>query len=240
MKIRNKVALVTGSSRGIGKEIALKFAKEGAKVIVNYSTSKKEATEVFKEIEKISEGMLIECDVSDEKQVKKMVEAIMKKYGKIDILVNNAGKYTPGDEWNGPSEAWEKTLKDNLISALNVSKYVGEVFLKQKSGVIVNVASRFSTSGQYDSIAYSAAKAGIANMTQSYSKLLAPFGRANAVSSGPVNSGYWLSASKEELEQTIRSTPGKRLMEPIEIAERVLFLVSDEAKSVTGQNIMMN
>ena len=240
MKLKNKVALVTGSSRGIGKEIALLLAKEGASVVINYLTSEKEAKLVFKEIKERSDGLLIECNVSNEKEVKKMVDAVVKKFGKIDILVNNAGKYSDGDEWNGPSEAWIKTLNDNLISAMNVSKYVGQVFVKQKSGIIVNVASRFSVSGQFDSLAYAASKAGLVSITQAYSKLLAPFGRANAISPGPVNAGYWLNAPKEEVDKLMSTLRDRRLIDPKDVADRVLFLVTDESKNITGQNIMIN
>jgi 3-oxoacyl-[acyl-carrier protein] reductase len=240
MRFKDKVVLVTGSSRGIGKAIALLFAKEGAKVIVNYSKSEKEANEVLKEIKKLSDGIAIKCDVSNETEVKNMINKIIKEFGKIDILVNNVGKYSDGDEWNGTSKIWEKSIKDNIISTLNVSKYVTEIFIKQKSGAIVNISSRFSVSGQYDAIAYAASKAAIVNITQAYSKLLSNFGRANSISPGPVKAGYWLRAPKEELEQTVNSMPNKRLIEPEEIAEKVLFLASDESKDINGQNILIN
>lgn len=240
MKLKNKVALVTGSSRGIGKEVALLLAKEGAKVIVNYSKSEKEAKDVLKQVKEVSDGMMIACDVSKEKEVKKMIEEIVKKFGTVDILINNAGNYLEGDEWNGSSEAWEKTLSNNLISVMNVSKYVGEIFLRQKSGIIVNVASRYSTSGVFDSLAYSASKAGIVNVTQAYSKLLSPFCRVNAISPGPVNSGYWLRAPREELDSALAALSNRRLIEPEDVAERVLFLVTDESKTINGQNIAIN
>lgn len=237
MKLRGKVALITGSSRGIGKAIALLFAKEGAKIIVNYSKSEKEANEVLNEVKKVSEGIAIKCNVSNENQVKRMIAKIVKKFGKIDILINNAGRYTDGDEWNGISKIWEKTLNDNLISVMNVSKYAAEIFLKQKSGVIINIASRFSIFGQYDSLAYSASKAGIVNVTQAYSRLLAPFGRANAISPGPVKAGYWLRAPKEEIDLTTASLPNKRFLETEEVANLALELVSDE--KINGQNILL-
>ncbi len=238
MKLKDKVVLITGSSKGIGKATALLFAREGAKVIINYSKSEKEANEVLKEIGKISDSIVIKCDVSNESEVKKMFEKIIKKFGKLDILVNNAGVYIDGDEWNGSAEIWVETLKQNLISAMNTSKYASEIFQKQKSGVIVNIASRYSVSGKYDSLAYSASKAGIVNITQAYSKLLSPFGRANAISPGATKSGYWLRAPKEEVEANIASSPLKRLIEPEEIAKISLFLASDDSKAITGQNFL--
>jgi NAD(P)-dependent dehydrogenase (short-subunit alcohol dehydrogenase family) len=116
---------------------------------------------------------------------------------------------------------------------MNVSKYIIEVFQKQKSGVMVNIASRYSTDGQPDSLSYSASKAGVVNITQAYAKLLAPFGRANVISPNAVKAGYWLRAPKEEVE-----AQGK-LVEPDKVAEKVLFLVSDEAKDITGQNFQV-
>lgn len=235
---KDNVVLVTGSSKGIGKATALSFAKEGAKVVVNYLKSKKEAEEVVTEIKKTTDAISIKCDVSDEKQVKKMIATIMQKFGKLDILVNNVGNYIDGDEWNGSSEVWERTLKEDLISAMNTSKYAAEIFLKQKNGVIINVASRYSISGHYDAFAYAASKAGLVSITQSYAKLLAPNGRANAVSPWPVRAGYWLRASPEEFE-TIKKQPAKRLLEPQEIANAILLVASSKSK-LNGENVLVD
>ena len=239
MKFKDKVVLVTGSSKGIGKAIALAFAKEGAKVVINYNKSEKEANEVLEQINKLSSGIVIRCDVSKEKAVKDMIKSIMKNYGRIDILINNAGHYIDGDEWNGSSKIWKETFEQNIIPALNVSKYVAEVFIAQKSGAIVNISSRYSLSGVYDSIAYSASKAGIANITQAYSKLLAPFGKVNTISPSAVRAGYWLRAPKDELENQIASMPNKKLIEPEEIANLALDLCSETSKR-TGENILVD
>ena len=239
MRFKGKVVLVTGSSKGMGKATALLFAKEGAKVVIN-SRSEKEANEVVNEIKKISDAIAIKCDVSNEEQVKEMMKKIIQKFGKLDILVNNAGTYIDGDEWNGSSDIWEKTIKQNLISAMNTSKYAAEIFQKQKSGIIVNIASRYSISGQFDSLAYAASKAGIVSITQAYAKLLSPFGRANAISPGATKSGYWLRAPKEEVDVAISKMPEKRLIEPEEIANVVLFLASSESAMINGQNIFVD
>lgn len=106
--------------------------------------------------------------------------------------------------------------------------------------MIVNVASRFSFSGQFDALAYSAAKAGVVNITQSYAKLLAPFGRANAVSPGAVNTGYWLTAPKNELKETLSSIPLKKLLETEDVAKAILFLASDDARMITGHNLVVD
>lgn len=238
MALKNKIVLVTGSSRGIGKAIALLFAKKGAKVVVNYSKSEKEADEVVKEINKISEGIAIKCDVSDEKQVKIMIEKIVKKFGRLDILINNAGKYIEGDEWNGSSDIWRETLSQNLISTMSTSKYAAQIFIRQKSGAIVNISSVHSLSGQFDAIAYAASKAGLVSVTQAYAKLLFPFANVNSVSPGATRAGYWLYAPKKELNEIVSRMHNKRLIEPEEIANVVLSLFSPECSKVTGQNIV--
>lgn len=236
--MKNKTVLITGGSSGIGEATALLFAKNGANVVITYRKNKTGAEKVKKEIEKFGvEALIIKADLISEKQAKKVIEKTIKEFGKIDVLVNNAGRYINGDEWDGSSEIWIESLKQNLVTAMNVSKYAIKIFQKQKSGVIVNVSSRYSKSGQYDALSYSAAKAGIANITEAYSKLLAPYGRANAVSPSAVKTGYWLTAPKDELEKEESETP---LLKPEEVAHKILFLASDEAQNITGQNISID
>jgi meso-butanediol dehydrogenase/(S,S)-butanediol dehydrogenase/diacetyl reductase len=167
-----------------------------------------------------------------ERQARKAVEKTVKEFGKIDILVNNAGRYIDGDEWNGTAKIWIKSLEQNLVSVMSVSKYVIGVFQKQKSGVMINVSSRYSFEGQYDSLSYAAAKAGVVNITQGYAKLLAQFGgRANAVSPSAVRAGYWLTAPKEELEKK-----ENKLINPESVAQKIVFLASEDARNINGQN----
>jgi len=226
-----KTILITGGSSGIGKATALLFAKNGANIAFTYKSNKAGADEVVKAIENLGQkAIAIEADLINESEAKNVVDETIKILGKIDVLVNNAGRYIDGDEWNGSSDIWVKSLQQNLVSVMNVSKYVIEIFQKQKSGVIINVASRYSTDGQPDSLSYSASKAGVVNITQAYAKLLAPYGRANAVSPSAVKAGYWLRASEEEVE-----AQGK-LVEPEKVAEKILSLASGEAKDITGQN----
>jgi 3-oxoacyl-[acyl-carrier protein] reductase len=228
---KNKTILITGASSGIGEVTALMFAKEGANIVFTYKSNKEGADNVLAKIQELGQGALaIQADLGNENEAHEVIEKTMKEFGSIDILVNNAGRYIDGDEWKGSSDIWIKSLQQNLVSAMNVSKYVLEVFLKQQNGVMVNVASRYSTDGQFDALAYSASKAALVNITESYSKLLKPFGRANAISPGAVKVGYWLRAPQEELE-----AQGK-LIEPEDVAKKILFLASDESKDVTGQN----
>ena len=232
---KNKTVLITGGSSGIGKATALLFARNGANVVITYKENNKGAENVAREIKQIGgESLAVQADLINEHEAEKVVEETIKKFGKIDVLVNNAGRYIDGDEWNGSSDIWVKSLQQNLVSMMSVSKFVIEIFQQQKSGIMVNVASRHSINGQTDAISYAAAKAGVANITQAYAKLLTVFGgRANAVSPGAVNAGYWLSAPRDEVK-----AQGK-LIEPETIAEKILFLASDDAKNINGQNILV-
>ena len=219
----------------------MQFAKQGAKLVVNYLKSEEEVLLVADEIKQIgSDAIALQCDVFNEEQVKKMIDKIIKTFKRLDILVNNAGSYIDGDEWNGSSDIWEKTLKQDLISAMITSKYSAEIFQKQKNGIIVNIASHHSLFGQVNALAYAASKAGIVSITQAYAKLLAPFGRANSVSPGAVNAGYWLRASKEEIDDVVSKMSSKKLIEPDEIASVVLFLTSDDSARVNGQNVLVD
>ena len=241
MQFKNKVVIVTGSSSGIGASTALLFAEQGAEVVVTYKNNKKGGEVIIDKIKKIGRNcLLVKVDLTKENDAKKLIKTVIKKFNRIDILVNNAGRYIDGDEWNGNSKIWTKSLEQNLVSVMNVSKYVCEIFVKQKTGVIVNVASRFSFSGQFDALAYSAAKAGVVNITQSYAKLLAPFGRANVVSPGAVNTGYWLTAPKDELKETLSSIPLKKLLGTEDVAKAILFLASDDAQMITGHNLVVD
>lgn len=238
---KNKVVIVTGASSGIGAETALAFAKEGASVVVSYKENKRGAKETASKINAVGgEALIVQADLINEKETRKIIEATVQKFGRLDVLVNNAGRYIAGDEWNGSAEIWTKSIEQNLISVMSMSKYAIELFQKQKSGVIVNLASRFCVQGQHDALSYAAAKAGVVNITQAYAKLLALFGRANVVSPGAVNAGYWTRAPKEELEATIDESPLKKLVEIQDIAEMILFLSSDKAASITGQNIFVD
>ncbi|HBI17278.1 MAG: 3-oxoacyl-[acyl-carrier-protein] reductase [Candidatus Moranbacteria bacterium GW2011_GWF2_34_56] len=238
---KNKVIIVTGSSSGIGAETALAFAREGASVVITYKENKNGAEEVASKINLFGgKSLVIQADLINELEAKNVIEETKEKFGKLDILVNNAGRYIDGDEWDGSSEIWTKSLSQNLISVMSMSKYAIEIFQNQKSGILINMASRFSAQGQYDALSYSASRAGVVNITQAYAKLLAPFGRANAVSPGAVNTGYWLRAPKDELELTISESPLKKLVEVMDVVNLILFLASDKASSITGQNIFVD
>lgn len=238
--MQNKIILITGGSSGIGKATALLFAEKGANIAITYKNNKAGAESVVKEIQnKGRKAIAIKANLIKEKATRKAVEKTLKEFGKIDVLVNNAGRYVQGDEWDGPSEAWVASLQQNLVSMMNVAKYVIPVFQNQKSGVMINTASRHGVQGHADAVSYSAAKAGVINITQSYAELLSPFARVNSVSPSATNAGYWLTAPKEELDQVLASRPNHKLVEPETVAQKIVYLASDEAKDITGQNFLV-
>lgn len=239
--LKNKVALITGGSSGIGMFTAILFAKNGADVIITYKNNKNGAKSVVNEISKLGrKALAIKTDLAKENSAKKVINKAIKEFKKIDILVNNAGGYINGDEWGGKYSVWLESLKQNLVSTMNMSKYATNIFQKQNHGIIINVSSKHGIAGHADSISYGAAKAGIINITQSYAKLLSSFnGRANVVSPSAVNAGYWLTAPKEELEERLSRTKNHKLLDPEVVAEKILFLASDEAIDINGQNIII-
>lgn len=242
MEFKNKVVLITGSSSGIGAATAKKFASLGAKVIVNYFSSEEKAKQVEKEIkENGGEVFVIQADVSKEEDAKRLTEETIKHFGGLDILVNNAGRFSHQDDWNGPNSAWIESINTNLFSALNCSKFACEYFLQNKKGIIVNIASRFGIVGDPEAITYGAAKAGVINITKAYAKILAPFGRANCISPGPVKTGYWVTnEAKEYIDETLKTIPLGDFSELEDIVNGIRFLASDNSRMITGENISID
>lgn len=239
MKLKNKVAIVTGSSRGIGKATAILFAKEGARVVVNYKTNKVEAEKVVKIIGKAN-CLLVQADVSTETGVKKLVNATIKKFGRIDILVNNAGEIIRPGDWKSDLDTWHKTLDANLTSAWLMTKEVTPIMLKNKEGSIVNIASVYGFLGAAPVLAYTSAKGGLITLTKSFAKELAPLIRVNAVAPSNVMTDMTKGAGKELIEYFIKETPLKRIAEPTELARAILFLASDDASYITGEMLVVD
>ena len=236
MKLKDKVALITGASRGIGRATALLFAKEGAKVAVNYNRSEKEAVEVVESVKAGgSEAITVKCDVSDESQIKKMVDEVLEKFGRIDILVNNAGIVFDVPFFEKTNEQWQKTLQTNLIGTFMCMKYVGPHMVKQKYGKIVNVAS---TNGidAYDSTSadYDASKAGVIVLTKASAEIFAPFVSVNCVAPGWVDTDINKDLPKNYVKEETEKIYLKRFAKPEEIAKAILFLASDDASFITG------
>jgi len=241
MILKNKVALITGSSRGIGRATALLFAKEGAKVIVNYAKAKKDADEVVRKIKTLgSDAIAIHADVSEESAVKKMVEEGIKKFGRIDILVNNAGIVFDVPFFEKTLAQWKRTIDVNLIGVFLCTKFVSSHMLKQKSGVIVNIASTngLLKGGSPFSMDYDATKAAIINITAAMAEEFAPHIRVNSVSPGWVDTDINKDLPKDYRKSETEKILLKRWAQPEELAEVILFLASDKSSFVNASNII--
>ncbi len=242
MRFKDKVVLITGASRGIGRSTALLFAKEGAKVIVNYQKAEKEANEVVREISKIgSEAIVLKCDVSKEEEVKKMIFEGIKKFGRIDVLVNNAGIVFDVPLFEKTLDQWTKTLGVNLIGVFLCSKYVAAHMKKQKSGVIINISS---TNGidtlNTESADYDASKTGVISLTKNLASELAPNIRVNCIAPGWVGTDINKGLPKDYVAEETEHILMKRFGKPEEIAKAVLFLASEDASFITRTTLVVD
>lgn len=242
MSFKDKVVLVTGSSRGIGRSIAVKFAKEGANVIINYKHNTKEAEIITDIISSYGNKCLcIQADVAKENEVVMMIDTIIKEFGKIDIVVNNAGIAIDADFDEREVKDWQDTLNTNLIGVFLVSKYAGNYMKEKHYGKIINMSSTNGIDTIYPySIDYDASKAGLINLTKNLAIQFAPDINVNAVAPGWVDTGMNDDLSKSYLREEREKILLKRFAEPEEIAEVVLFLASDKARYIDGEIIKVD
>ena len=242
MRLKNKVALVTGGGRGIGRAISLALAQEGAKVCINYFHNKDTAEDVVKQVkENGGEAISHKADISKLEAVNRMVGAINKQFGRIDILVNNAGLNIDKYLMIMNEEEWDKVIDVNLKGTFNCSKAVSRVMIGQRSGNIINISSVSAISGTAGQTNYSAAKGGMISFTKSLARELAPFDiRVNALAPGLIETEMVKKMPKEMLDRILEITPLKRVGKPEEVAKAVIFLVSEEAGYITGQVIRVD
>ena len=239
MDLSGKVALVTGGSRGIGREIAIELARHGASVAISYVNNEEKAVEVVKEIQKFSvKGMCIKADVSKEEEVKKLVDAIKDELGTIDILVNNAGINRDTLLIRMNTQEWDQVIDTNLKGTYLCTRLVAKDMIKKRYGKIINIASVAGVAGNYGQANYSASKAGVIGFTKAVAKALASRGiNVNAVAPGLIETDM-TQALKEEVKETlIKSVPMGRLGSPKDVANLVVFLASDKSDYITGQTI---
>jgi 3-oxoacyl-[acyl-carrier protein] reductase len=239
MKFRNKVVLITGASRGIGRATAVLFAKEGAKVVVTYKTQKEKAESIVKLIG-VNNSLLVQLDVTKEENVKKLVTKTINKFGKIDILVNNAGEILRPGDWKCDINTWQKTIDVNLTGVWLVTKAVIPVMQKQGYGSIVNLTSTVGLLGVAPVLAYSCAKNGVVALTKAFAKELAPQIRVNAIAPSNVMTDMTKSAGIELIKRMEQNTPLRRIAEPEEIARAILFLASEDASYITGEVLVVD
>lgn len=239
MNFKDKVVLVTGSSRGIGRASALAFAQGGAHVIVNYLKSKTEADSLVEVIKKEGvRSISIQCDVSNENQVKKMFETINSEFGRLDVLVNNAALVFDLPLFDKTVEQWQQTMNVNLVGAFLCSKY-SVASLKKTNGVIVNVCSTSgSNSFAPTSADYDSSKVGMIALTKNLAKELSPLVRVNGVAPGWVDTDMNRDLPKEFIQDEMAKVSLHRMARPEEIANVVTFLASDFASYLSGSIII--
>lgn len=236
----SKIAIITGASRGIGREIAKQLAKSQIQVIANYNHSEKEAIQLKQELEK--ENIIIDivkADISKREEAQRLVEFVLKKYHKVDILINNAGISEYKIFTDETDEDWNRVINTNLYSAFIMSQEVIPSMVHHKNGCIINISSIWGMVGSSLEVLYSISKAGMNGMTKALAKELGPSNiRVNAIAPGAINTAMNANLSREELKQLEEDTPLGRIGTPEDIAKCVTWLVEDTF--TTGQVISVN
>ncbi len=237
-----KTVLITGSSRGIGRAIALSFLGKEYNVIVNYKKEEEKALEVVQILrENGLDAMAIKADVSDFNQVEEMFKTIKKRFRKVDILINNAGIARLNLAQDVSLEEWDEIFATNVNGMFNCTKLALPDMISNKDGIIVNTSSVWGQTGGSMESAYAATKGAIIAYTKSLAMELAPSNiRVNAVAPGGVLTDMTMVLSQETLDGFAQEVPMGRLAYPEEIADAVEFLVSDKSKYMTGQVLAIN
>lgn len=239
----NNVVLVTGASRGIGASTIIEFAKKGYDVVINYNSSKETALELKRKVEENYQvkALAIKADVSNEVEVKNMVEEIIAVFGHIDCLVNNAGIAIDTTFEDKTVENFMKILSTNLIGPFLVSKEVGKYMLKEKKGSIINISSTNGIDTIYpESLDYDASKAGLISLTKNLAIQYAPYIRVNSVAPGWVITDMNKELDDKFVEEENNKILLNRFADPSEIAKVIVFLASSDASYINGEVIRVD
>ncbi|WP_277584133.1 3-oxoacyl-[acyl-carrier-protein] reductase [Psychrobacillus antarcticus] len=241
-KLDGKSAIVTGASRGIGREIALYLAKEGAKVAVNYSGSKDRAETVVEEIKAIGgEAFAIQANVDKADDVQNLISTTLEQFGSVDILVNNAGITRDNLLMRMKETEWDDVLNTNLKGVFLCTKAVTRQMMKQRSGRIINITSIVGVSGNAGQANYVAAKAGVIGLTKSSAKELASRNiTVNSIAPGFITTDMTDALPEDIKSQMLSQIPLAKFGNPEDIAKAVAFLASEDANYITGQTIHVN
>lgn len=237
-----QTVLITGSARGIGRATALQFAKLGANVAISYLTSEQLAIDLLRELTQLgSNAMCIKCDVTEENQVKGMIDEVVKKYGKIDVLINNAGfaKFTPILEKEVSD--WKKTMDINLLGPFLCIKHTSKYMLSIKSGKIINISSTSGIHNFDHNIAdYDAAKAGLITLTKNCAKALAPHIYVNSVAPGWVDTEMNADLLPDFIENETNQIYLRRFGTPEDIAKAIIFLSGENSNYINGSILVVD
>lgn len=235
-----KVVIVTGASRGIGREIAKQLARNNIAVVANYHQSEKEAKELKEELEKENKVIdIVKADISKREGAKKLVQFALQKYNKIDVLINNAGISEYKLFTDETDEDWNRIMDTNLYSAFAVSQEVIPNMIHHKEGCIINISSIWGVTGASLEVLYSTSKAGLNGMTKALAKELGPSNiRVNAIAPGIIDTGMNDKFSKEELVEIKEEIPLGRIGKTEDVAKFVKWLIEDNY--TTGQIISIN
>lgn len=242
MELEGKIALITGSSRGIGRSIALGLAKEGASVIINYSKDMENSLITER---KIIEGggycKSIKADISHYSEAKSLIESIINKFGRIDILVNNAGVSKVGLFIDTTEEDFDCIINTNLKGICNTCHNVLKYMIERKSGSIINISSIWGETGASCEVLYSASKGGVNSFTRSLAKEIAGMGiRVNAIAPGVINTEMNSFLNEDEKQALVKEIPMGRFGETSDISDLAVFLASEKSNYITGQIIKVD
>jgi|FLOH01.1.fsa_nt_gi 3-oxoacyl-[acyl-carrier protein] reductase len=242
MNLKNKSAIVTGGSLGIGAAIALKLAECGANVAINYRKHKEEAEEVIHQINAMGvKGLLVQADISNFEDAARMIETAVEEFGGLDILVNNAGINWDGVIWKMSEEQWDSVININLKGYFNYIRAVAPIFREQKSGKIVNITSINGMRGKFGQSNYSASKAGIIGLTKTVARELGKYGiNVNAIAPGLIETDMMKNADESVRTAAIADIVINRIGKPEEVANVTAFLCSDLSRHITGECIKVD
>ena len=238
-----KTVMITGASKGIGAQTACEFAKNGYNVVINYNSSEKEAEHLKEYIENTyhNKVITIQCDISDEQSVQRMVKEAYQVFGRIDCLINNAGISIDTVFDDKTAQNFKKILDVNLVGTFLVSKYVGAIMMEQKTGKIVNVSSANGIdTGYVESLDYDASKAGVISLTHNLAKHFAPYVNVNCVCPGWVDTAMSKDLDPDFKQQEEDKIFLKRFAKPEEIASVIYFLCSDGASYIDNAIIRID
>ena len=240
--LKNKIALITGAGRGIGRAIAIALAKEGAEVVINYNGSEERAKEVKQTIEENGgKASIYKCNVSDFVACEAMIKDIVKEYGHLDILVNNAGITKDGLIMKMKEEDFDSVLNVNLKGTFNTIRHSARQMLKQRSGKIINISSVSGILGNVGQANYAASKAGVIGLTKTMARELGSRGiTVNAIAPGFVDTEMTEVLSEEIRENACKQIILGRFGKPEDIANTAVFLASEKADYITGQVISVD